>query len=82
MLSKIYYAVSGGIILIYFLVNLVSTFTAPPEPKPQARTLPAMKATKGQYVYVPPSRNNGGSSSSGSRSGSSYPSSGGTSGGK
>jgi hypothetical protein len=80
MLSKIYYAFGISVMLLYTGAALISmNKKPPPEPTPKPISLRSMRIVKGKYVYVPPSTNNGGSSS---RSGSSYPSSGGISGGK
>ncbi|MCY7375416.1 MAG: hypothetical protein LH472_05535 [Pyrinomonadaceae bacterium] len=94
MLSKIYYGLGIGVVGLYLLVNLLS-WRSSSGGVPQARPLGKMRMEKGKYVYVPPtsypssgsnpyssgSGSGSGSKSSGSRS-SSYPSSGGYSGGK
>lgn len=85
MLSKIYYGLGAGIIGIYLLTNLLSWRSSSPPPQP--RSFGAMRMEKGKYVYVPPttypSKGSNPYSSGSSKSGSSsYPSSGGYSGGK
>ena len=79
MLSKIYYAIGTGVILIYSITHILSMFKPPKPIVPrQAKSFEMMRMEKGKYVYVPPRTN----SYPGSSSGSSYPRSGGYSGGK
>ena len=84
MLSKIYYGLGAGAIVIYLLANLLSLRSSNVAPQPHS--LGAMRIERGKYVYVPPSTypsgSNPSSSSKSSSRSSSYPSSGGFSGGK
>lgn len=79
MLSKIYYAIGGGIILIYAVTHILSMIKPPKPVVPrQAKSFKVMRMEKGKYVYVPPRPPSYPSSSGGS----SYPSGGGYSSGK
>lgn len=79
MLKLIYYGVGSFILLTYTVVNLISIFETPPPIVPrQAKSFELIRMEKGKYVYVPPRTN----SYPGSSGGSSYPRSGGYSGGK
>ena len=81
MLKKLYYSIGGFILLIYTAGSLISMIeTPPPKVPPQAKSFDLIRSEKGKFVYVPPpSRTR---SYPGSSSGSTYPRSGGYSGGK
>lgn len=91
MLSKIYYGFGAGVIGLYLLGNLLGLrSSSPPQTSQQPRSFGALRMERGKYVYVPPTTyptsgsnpySSGSRSTGGSRS-SSYPSSGGYSGGK
>lgn len=85
MLTKIYYIIGGVLIGIYLIVNLIAL--VPDRAVPRAQEIKKARMERGKYVYVAPSYLNdnpySGSSSSGrSTSTSSYPRTGGYSGGK